>query len=86
MDVWRSTQNLNTSQDWAKARRLQEQASLAEADLLSGGVSTGTYSITGKVTCSYDMLTSCLGGRREVLVEQAIRIPRRSQASSGALE
>ncbi|KAK4083403.1 hypothetical protein Purlil1_10640 [Purpureocillium lilacinum] len=43
MDVWRSTQNLNTSQDWAKARRLQEQASLAEADLLSGGVAGVKY-------------------------------------------
>lgn len=40
MELWRSTQSLDSAADWAKARRLQEIASLAEAELLSGGVSS----------------------------------------------
>ncbi|UNI24561.1 4-hydroxy-2-oxoglutarate aldolase [Purpureocillium takamizusanense] len=43
MELWRSTQNLNTPQDWARARRLQEQASSAEAELLTGGVAGVKY-------------------------------------------
>lgn len=50
MELWRSTQNLDSPADWAKAKRLQERASLAEAELLGGGVSniillTGVHSI-----------------------------------------
>lgn len=39
MELWRSTQSLGSPADWARARLLQERASLAEAELLSGGVS-----------------------------------------------
>ena len=39
MELWRATQSLDSAADWAKARRLQEIASLAEAELLKGGVS-----------------------------------------------
>ncbi|KAH7007575.1 hypothetical protein EDB80DRAFT_752134 [Ilyonectria destructans] len=43
MELWRSTQNLDSPADWAKARRLQERASLAEAELASGGVAGLKY-------------------------------------------
>ncbi|KAK7222892.1 hypothetical protein V2G26_010895 [Clonostachys chloroleuca] len=43
MELWRSTQSLDSAADWAKARRLQEIASLAEAELLSGGVASLKY-------------------------------------------
>ncbi|KAH6867208.1 hypothetical protein B0T10DRAFT_53165 [Thelonectria olida] len=43
MELWRSTQSLNSPADWATARRLQERASLAEAELLSGGVAGLKY-------------------------------------------
>jgi 4-hydroxy-2-oxoglutarate aldolase len=39
MELWHSTQMLNGSDNWAKARQLQGVASLAESELLSGGVS-----------------------------------------------
>ncbi|KAH8909297.1 aldolase [Coniochaeta sp. PMI_546] len=43
MELWHSTQTLNSAEDWAKARQLQELASLAEAELLSGGVAGLKY-------------------------------------------
>lgn len=55
MELWHSTQHLNSAEDWAKARRLQELASLAEAELLSGGVSNITlvhrYILKAYTTC-----------------------------------
>ena len=44
MELWRVTQSLDSAADWAKARRLQEIASLAEAELLKGGVSNCLHS------------------------------------------
>ncbi|KAI7759586.1 hypothetical protein LZL87_013834 [Fusarium oxysporum] len=43
MELWRSTQSLDSAADWAKTRLLQEKASLAEAELLSGGVAGLKY-------------------------------------------
>ncbi|KAM5529273.1 dihydrodipicolinate synthetase [Fusarium oxysporum f. sp. phaseoli] len=43
MELWRSTQSLDCAADWATARLLQEKASLAEAELLSGGVAGLKY-------------------------------------------
>ncbi|KAB5515371.1 hypothetical protein GE09DRAFT_979890 [Coniochaeta sp. 2T2.1] len=38
MSFWRSTQTLDTAADRERARRMQERASLAEAEMLTGGV------------------------------------------------
>lgn len=43
MELWRATQNLDSATDWAKARKLQEIASLAEAELLKGSVSNSVH-------------------------------------------
>jgi 4-hydroxy-2-oxoglutarate aldolase len=43
MELWRATQSLDSATDWSKTRRLQEIASLAEAELLKGGVSNAIY-------------------------------------------
>ena len=43
MELWRATQSLDSATDWLKARRLQEIASLAEAELLKGGVSIAIH-------------------------------------------
>ncbi|KAB5531341.1 hypothetical protein GE09DRAFT_1193779 [Coniochaeta sp. 2T2.1] len=43
MTFWRSTQKLDTAADRERARRRQEQASLAEAEMLTGGVAGLKY-------------------------------------------
>ncbi|KAH7326975.1 hypothetical protein BKA65DRAFT_461502 [Rhexocercosporidium sp. MPI-PUGE-AT-0058] len=43
MELWRATQSLDSAADWAKARQLQEKASIAEAELLKGGVAGLKY-------------------------------------------
>ncbi|KIW12550.1 hypothetical protein PV08_09827 [Exophiala spinifera] len=43
MEFWRDTQVLYESGSWAKAKKLQEVTSLAESDLLSGGVAGLKY-------------------------------------------
>ncbi|KAN0104107.1 aldolase [Hyaloscypha variabilis] len=43
MELWRATQSLDSATDWSKARRLREIASLAEAELLKGGVAGLKY-------------------------------------------
>ncbi|KAH7196276.1 hypothetical protein BKA60DRAFT_583439 [Fusarium oxysporum] len=43
MELWRSTQSLDSAADWAKTKLLQEKASLVEAELLSGGVAGLKY-------------------------------------------
>lgn len=43
MELWRATQSLDSAADWAKARQLQEKASIAEAELLKGGVSNAIH-------------------------------------------
>ncbi|KAK5051048.1 hypothetical protein LTR84_003607 [Exophiala bonariae] len=48
MALWHSTQVLDGSDNWAKARQLQGLASLAEAELLSGGVAGLKYLLCEK--------------------------------------
>ena len=57
MELWRSTQSLDSAADWAKARRLQEIASLAEAELSSGGVSNRILAHCYILTGVHNMLT-----------------------------
>jgi hypothetical protein len=57
MELWRSTQSLDCAADWAKARLLQEKASLAEAELLSGGVSNSILAHRYILTEVHNMLT-----------------------------
>lgn len=40
MELWRATQSLENTADWQRARQLQVKASLAEAELFKGGVSS----------------------------------------------
>jgi hypothetical protein len=69
---------LDTAADRARARRLQEQASLAEADIMTGGVSIA-FSIEAQRTHIWE-----LGGRPKILAEPDVRISRRAQTAAAA--